>query len=399
MMTHRFSQPGFFGLSVVLCTSIAGCPKQDARLEPLETKTELPCSSDADCEDSNPCSMNSCDSTTHHCVIMPLDGVGTPMAPQATCLEHVCEMGVDLEIPVAAGTAISNQVAGDCRKWVCDGTGNEIEVDDNSDVNIDDLECTLDVCSGGNPTNPNAPKDSPCGANLACDGNGHCIGCVDATQCSGGATSCTVGVCNAGVCQLEPVPDETPLPLQAQTVGDCVTRICDGTGHPYDMPADDPEDDSNECTSDICNGTTPVHVPVSAGTACMGDSACDGAGQCLKPIGGSCAANDECASGFCAEGVCCDGACTIDCQACNLPGSNGLGTNTPFYQQDGACADTNVCDGNGACKIANGETCTNGASNCVSGTCKSTLCKGLPGQPCSANKDCSSNNCNNGVCQ
>lgn len=397
MMNQRKLSLGLFGLSVVLCTSLAGCPMQDARFEPLtETPSVEVCISDADCDDGNACTMNSCDVATFLCVTKALDGVATPMASQSECFEHVCKMGVDTEIPITAGTPVTNQVTGDCKIVVCDGTGGEIEIDDDSDVQNDNLECTVDSCIGGAPSHENAPKDASCGANLACDGNGQCVGCTSDSDCAGGATDCTASVCNAGMCQLQVLEGK---PLDTQTAGDCKARVCDGAGNPVDVAdLNDWMSDGNECTIDECNGTTPVHSPVAAGTACSGNRVCDGAGNCLKAIAATCATNADCASGFCADGVCCDGACTTNCMACNVAGSEGTCTNVPLYQQDGTCMDTTVCNGTGACKIANGETCNGGDASCASGECKWTVCKGLKGHPCDANKDCLSNDCSNGFC-
>jgi hypothetical protein len=405
MMNNRQLCLGVFGLSLALCATLTGCPKQDAQYEaPVEALPKPPvealCNSDTQCDDGNPCTMNSCDGATLKCVALAIDNVGTPMAPQSECLKHVCTMGVDTTILAPDGTAISAQVAGDCRKAICDGAGGVIEINDDTDVNIDGLACTLDVCTGGVATNPNAPSNTPCGNGLTCNGNGQCEGCATNADCAAEATACTIGVCNSGVCQLEPKASGTVLPPQLQVGQDCQVLVCNGAGSLLEeLDTSDPTDDGNPCTTDTCSGATTVHTPKPAGTQCMGNLLCNGAGTCGGSNGDTCTTNAACLGGHCVDGACCNTACTTACMACNVPGSMGTCTNTPFYQPDGACGGTTVCDGNGACKIANGEKCTGGADNCASGVCVATFCKALAGQPCTTDKDCAGGTCTNGSCE
>src|SRR6266542_6116692 len=92
-----------------------------------------------------------------------------------TCNAHVC--GVQ---NAPATKAISAQVAGDCKKILCDGAGGvAAPVADDTDLPVDGRECTRAVCTNGVPSNP--PVDPN-------------------TTCAGGAKTCTGIVC--GECDL-----------------------------------------------------------------------------------------------------------------------------------------------------------------------------------------------------
>src|SRR5262249_54537380 len=54
-----------------------------------------------------------------------------------------------------AGTALTTQTAGDCKKVQCDGNGATMTVTDDTDKPADGNACTDDVCTSGVPSNPN----------------------------------------------------------------------------------------------------------------------------------------------------------------------------------------------------------------------------------------------------
>lgn len=95
-----------------------------------------------------------------------------------------------------------------------------------------------------------------------------------------------------------------------------------------------------------------------------------------QPVGATCAAHADCASGACADGVCCAASCDAPCFSCNQAGA--LGTCAPV---DGAedlaasavCAGASVCvvDSSGVpgCKLRDGQTCAESAE-CAGGACR-----------------------------
>jgi hypothetical protein len=105
-----------------------------------------------------------------------------------------------------------------------------------------------------------------------------------------------------------------------------------------------------------------------------------------KGIGSSCKQDAECDSKHCADGVCCSTACGGACQSCDMVGSVGTCMPTPAGQphrlcpkQDPTtCGTTGMCDGQGGCPRYPVNTAC-GAAVCVDGTSgKSTqTCDGL----------------------
>jgi hypothetical protein len=117
----------------------------------------------------------------------------------------------------------------------------------------------------------------------------------------------------------------------------------------------------------------------SAGASSTASSS-NGGPTCTKPGGCAvpCQTGAQCATHFCVDGVCCDAACNTTCVACNLPGSLGTCTASPQFQPDnvppGACANDHVCDGMGACRLANDQKCA------MDGDCASDHCGMAPGK-------------------
>jgi hypothetical protein len=173
------------------------------------------------------------------------------------------------------------------------------------------------------------------------------------------------------------------------------------------------------------------------------------------PIGGDCATNAECVTGFCVDGVCCNAACRGACVSCISPRSVGTCMPVPAGVRDpratctdqgvASCGQNGTCDGVGGCALyAAGSECAqsfctgnvstppatcDGAGVCVTGpslvctpyscvngacyadcvspaecvvgaSCVDSSCRGtgsLDGL-CSANAECSTGICAQGVC-
>jgi hypothetical protein len=87
-----------------------------------------------------------------------------------SCLNGVC--GIDIAPMNAVSTT---QVAGDCQKLLCDGSGGSTPTIDNTDLPKDNNACTSDLCTNGVPSNPDLPSGTACGTGMTCDGNGNCM--------------------------------------------------------------------------------------------------------------------------------------------------------------------------------------------------------------------------------
>jgi hypothetical protein len=154
-----------------------------------------------------------------------LQPIGTPCGPgqacdgaggcAAACLVPADCPGADTEchtrtcgaaglcgaIDAAAGTALSVQVAGDCRKAVCDGAGGATSVNDDGDVPPPAGACTVGACAAGVPSQVGAPARTPCGGGQLCDGLGACLACLAPADC-GADSACAARTCSAGVCGI-----------------------------------------------------------------------------------------------------------------------------------------------------------------------------------------------------
>jgi hypothetical protein len=173
------------------------------------------------------------------------------------------------------------------------------------------------------------------------------------------------------------------------------------------------------------------------------------------PIGTRCTADATCASGFCVDGVCCESACDGACESCTAAADGTCAPAAAGSDPDAECAataestcgTTGVCDGARACTLwgtstvcapatctgstqTNARTCdgagtctSRGTHDCAPFSCDGTVCFGscasdgdcgaglycvvatgtcepriVDGLGCSANNQCASSHCVDGVC-
>jgi hypothetical protein len=112
---------------------------------------------------------------------------------------------------------------------------------------------------------------------------------------------------------------------------------------------------------------------------CGGAHTCDTGGDCKIKRGGFCERADECLTGHCVDGVCCRTSCSGQCEACNLPGTEGtcaaregspVGERPPCsVLADSACGRAS-CDGNvrASCARLPREDSACGVSRCEQGS-------------------------------
>ncbi|MDI3285760.1 hypothetical protein [Polyangium sp. 15x6] len=331
-----------------------------------------------------------------------------------TCDNNVCGFSYKNDGTVTP----DGQTAMDCKVQVCDGAGNFVIRPDVADIGDDGNPCTKNQCTAqGNPSYPNESLGFTCNVNGGdvcngngqckksngknCAANGDCAGniCADAICCNSSCTN-TCQACNVagnlGTCANVPSGmDDSPTCTGSNTcngTGQCKKedgQSCNNNGECLSGSCVDGICCENSCTGTCksCNVAgnlgkcvnTPSGQPDTvASTKCENGSVCDGAGTCKKATGQTCGNGGECLTTFCNDGRCCDVNCNAStCKACNLAGSEGTCTNIPLGQDDNqantTCTGTNSCDGMGACKKDNGQTCGN-AGDCVSATCADGYC-------------------------
>ena len=135
----------------------------------------------------------------------------------------------------------------------------------------------------------------------------------------------------------------------------------------------------------------PWGTQIPGGAGCAGIKSCDGLGACKTKTGNACAKDGDCMphdkaslkqGGRCIDKVCCAALSCAKCSACNLAGSLGqcakIGINKPDDFPAKTCSGTWACDGNGACKSAPGQSCSNdtacASDHCADGVCCKTKC-------------------------
>ncbi|MDF2694973.1 MAG: hypothetical protein K0S65_3356, partial [Labilithrix sp.] len=98
-----------------------------------------------------------------------------------TCSNNQCGASF-----TAAGTPTAAQQTGDCHEVRCDGAGNTVNAVHDADVPSDGKQCTTDVCTNGEVSNPNVAYGTACNENGGsfCDNAGMCVapGCNDKVQ-------------------------------------------------------------------------------------------------------------------------------------------------------------------------------------------------------------------------
>jgi hypothetical protein len=410
-------------------------------------------------DDSNPCTTDTCSGgVASHTPVAAGTACGVGQACDAAgsctgCVTAVTCPGIDDECKTrtctanvcgfsftAAGTAVAAQTAADCKKNQCDGAGAIVPVADDTDLPVDNLECTNDVCTAGAPTNPPVTSGTACTQNggTTCNGGGQCVQCLTASTCPGQDTDCQTRTCLAGTCGFSFVASGTPTPT-GQTAADCQKSTCNGAGGVVSVADDtDLPVDSNACTSDVCTAGVPSNPPTASGTACSqnGGTTCNGAGQCVQCVTATtCPGQDtECQVRSCVANTCgvaftpagtptaaqtagdckqneCDGAgaiasaahdtdlpvdanlCTSDVCTAGVPSNPPVSAGSP-------CGIGLMCDATGTCLGCNtGADCPGSDTECQTRTCVANTC-GVAFAPAGTATaaqtagDCKQNECN-----
>jgi hypothetical protein len=371
------------------------------------------------CDDHNPCTADSCTggSTCKH----------TPLPVGTTCSDGNFCNGAEVCNAQAQCKAKSRPDCDDhnpCTIDSCLVTGGCGHVPGNDGRKCKTSSGSAGKCDTGicQPNVVACPDDgNPCTDEVIDPLTNTCTHppVVDDTACNDNNLCTQKDVCKSGVCT-----GTTPVACAGATAclsaGTCnpTTGLCSGgTAKPNGTGCDD----NNLCTSgDSCQAGQCQGTPVvCAGDQCHGTGTCDpGTGVCFNPNvdnGTACSDGLKCTGGdVCSDGVC--GGAPVVCTAqdsCHQAGTcdEAAGRCSNPVASDGtACSDGNACTQSdscvaGVCKGANPVTCP-GASACVNaGTCDSTSGLCLAGTPkadgtmCDDGKKCTSGDvCTAGVC-
>lgn len=312
------------------------------------------------------------------------------------CKAFSCVMSKCVISYAANGTPLpkGQQTDGDCQVLQCDGAGNTIGVLDPIDAPDDKNDCTQNRCdSMGNPIYPPEPINSVCAdkANTVCDGLGKCVKAPGVTCADG--TECVTGFCTDGVCCTDACSAGCMACNLTNSAGTCSNlptgtddgMFCSGTNSCDGMGACKRDNGqacgmntqcaSGHCVEGVCCNTdcmetcktctrsgfvgTCIELPndqpdTVATMTCVGDSRCDGLGNCKKRNGYACTMAAQCLSSYCVDGFCCGASCDQLCVACSAA-LNGVANGSCQPIPNGAdpqneCPGSNTCNGMGGCK-------------------------------------------------
>lgn len=403
-----------------------------------------PCLVNAECDDGNSCTTDTCNTLSGLCANVPnpgslcLGGICDPTANCVSCYDNgagTADPGCNSPSPVCDTSSVAGGVCVVCEDNqagggtdfqcpdatpLCDvGTGLTppvcVECQAASDCN-DNNDCTVDTCNaGGACVNTNASVGTSC-ADGVCNGSGTCLPCIDnasgATDAGclapnpvceivGGTNTCVVCENNngPGIADFQ-CPDTAPYCdisganrtcVECQTDSECPgASTCDtNTNTCVGCVGDADCDDTNDCTADSCNAGTCANTNIAIGTNCAG-GVCDGAGTCTTCVDDANGAGDSGCSG---NTPVCDtsapgGLCVL-CEDNAGPGAT-----------DFACSDaTPVCVIGAVTRIcvecAATSDCS-GSQQCDTGTNTCVDC--FANGDCNDGNDCTTDTCTAGVC-
>ena len=360
------------------------------------------CQSDGDCDDSNPCTTNTCQN--NNCSVS-LVGNGTPCDDGRYCTNpDTCTGGV-CSGPNRDCSAQTDQ----CNQGVCNESGGRCEsqpvreglaCDDGVYCNVDEV-CSSGSCTGGQARDCSIVADD-CNNGYCDEGSDQCLQqpVNQGQPCNDGQFCTDPDTCSNGTC--------TGLPRDCSGFGDqCNDGVCDEGG--------------DTCTQQPKSGGTPC----DDGVYCNGSDQCDGSGGCDVHAGDPCAsgepcnrtcveANDNC---FALQGTPCGSPTVTDCTGADS--CDGSGACLPNDQDPGTPCDDGVycngpdqCDGSGVCSIhaggmCPGQVCDEDGDQCVNCLVNTDCppCQWCQGGSCvnqpdgsDVKGDCAPGPCGTGLC-
>ncbi len=324
-----------------------------------------PCAANGECASTfcvdGVCCNGACNSLCNTCLALK-KGSGA----DGTCGIVATATDPDNECP---GTLVCNSAA-QCKS--ANGDACVLGTDCTSGACVDGVCCNTTctgACQACTATKKGSGTDGVCGSiAISTDPDSECFGAISCNGAGACATLALGATCTAnGECAN----------------GFCVDGVC-----------------CNTACNALCNACTAVKKGSGAdGTCaavaanldpdaeCAGSLVCNGASLCKSPIADPCLQNTDCVSGFCADGVCCNAACTGACQACTTTkkgsGADGACGNIAISTDpDSECFGAITCNGAGACgALPAGAVCSaNGecaSSFCVDGVCCNSACNTL----------------------
>ena len=399
------------------------------------------------CDDSNDCTKDSC---------FGEEGCANVLLEEGSCDDDSpCTVADHCAAGVCVGSPVECNDSNPCTDDSCDGTGGCKFVDNIGGCDDDD-PCTVgDLCEAGICAGTAVPcdcledadctaleDDSLCNGTLLCDLEQWPYKCVvdpdSVVSCPdpdpGASAICLIATCDpaTGVCSLEPDHEGTPCEDgNACTLGDlCVAGECSpgpnltcNDGNPCTEDSCQPAsgclfepnasscNDGNACTTgDTCTNGNCVGGPALAcadSNGCTDDS-CDPLAGCqFTPNEAGCDDGNQCTGGdHCSAGICKSGsvlACDDD-NVCTSDSCDAV-TGCLFEMNQAPCDDNDLCTTGDHCHL--GGCIGSGTLACVdNNACTDDSCEPATGcafspntSPCNDDNQCTANDtCSNGAC-
>lgn len=256
----------------------------------------------------------------------------------------------------------------------CDGAGTcaagtPLVVDDGNTCTVDSCDPVFGVDHAPESAGSSCADGDVCNGDESCDGAGAC------------QPGSPIVIDDGNACTTDSCDPLLGAQYTAQAAGSSCAdgnlcngdESCDGEGSCQAGTPVDP-DDGNFCTTDSCDAVAGVsHSPAAEGTSCDDGNACNGVDTCDANAGcvqGTAAAVDD-------GNPCTADSCDIETGVINLPVSAG----TSCGDND-ACNGEESCDANGACLggtpaiIDDGNPCTLDACSAAQGVTHASVAAG-----------------------
>jgi hypothetical protein len=347
--------------------------KSDVQLD-IQPDVPPECTTEANCNDGNPCTTDGCDAGTQKCTHV---GHAGPCEDGSFCtLNDSCQAGV-----CVPGLTMQCDDSNACTDDSCDkinGCVHLASVATCTDGNV----CTVgDACSAGKCVagGPVDCDDSNLCTDDTCDFIGGCVSMANAATCDDG---------------------------DACTVGDTCSNSTCGKGGPKDC------DDKNACTVDSCGGGGAcLHLAVDVTTACDDANICTVLDTCVGAtctgVAMNCPSGDgQCTAGACdlavgctlvsATGSCNDGNICTQTDTCKdflCLGADVTDCNDGMPCTVDKCVDFEGCDNSGATNCDDSKSCTNDSCDLALGCTHTNLASESAcddGNACTFNEACDS---------
>lgn len=327
---------------------------------------EVECNSNADCDDSNPCSVDTCvypGTSNSRCTYTAVSGYHGTCVPGPFCAFAPNTMG--------ACTSSCN-VHADCVETPACGDGNldsGEECDDGNTVNGDGCSAACEIETGSVCGNGVQEAGEECDDNNLIDGDG----CSSSCQNEAVAPFCGDDICNNGetcnTCSGDcgSCPPGTCTPGSYRCAGSCELIRCNAAGDGW--VTDELCSPNTRCT--IVFGNQCIASPGSCGGSLYcGDGTCS-VGEDCSSCAADCGACAVCGDGTCEAGEDCS-SCSADCGSCLGPaptagydlevyefsgGQQSWSDTAPLYNMD-ARHEVDWLNGCGSSGSPNDEKCT-----------------------------------------